>query len=88
MTRERMERIVRTIGLERCTGKTLDDPGQAIEDLIATRERGRAIDDKERNISMRRIAAPVFNFHGEAVAGIVVSGPTAGAVWREPSPSR
>ena len=46
-------------------------------DLAKIRARGFAIDDQERNIGMRCIAAPIRNAYGEVIAGISVSGPTS-----------
>ena len=63
--------------LEQFTEFTLTDRDTLMEDLAITRVRGYAIDGEERNIGMRCIAAPVFDVHGEAVAGISVSGPTS-----------
>ena len=45
--------------------------------MAITLERGYAIDDQERNIGMRCIAAPIKNAFGEVIAGISVSGPTS-----------
>lgn len=45
--------------------------------LERIRRRGWAIDDEERHLGMRCIAAPIFNAFGEAIAGLSVSGPTA-----------
>ena len=63
--------------LEQFTEFTLTDRDTLMDDLAITRVRGYAIDGEERNIGMRGIAAPVFDVHGEAVAGISVSGPTS-----------
>ena len=63
--------------LEEFTEFTLTDRDTLMDDLAITRVRGYAIDGEERNIGMRCIAAPVFDVHGEAVAGISVSGPTS-----------
>lgn len=63
--------------VERFTEFTLTDREALIEDLGATRARGYSIDGEERNLGMRCIAAPVFDVHGEAIAGISVSGPTS-----------
>ena len=38
---------------------------------------GYSIDNEERNLGMRCIAAPVFDFNREVIAGISVSGPTS-----------
>ena len=46
-----------------------------MRDLSRTRDRGFSIDDQERAEGMRCVAAPIFNAHGEPVAGLSVSGP-------------
>lgn len=46
----------------------------ALEDI---RARGYAVDNEEKNLGMRCIAAPVFNMNRDVVAGISVSGPTS-----------
>jgi len=63
--------------LEAFTPHTLTDMAALQSDLAQARARGYAIDAEEKNIGMRCIAAPVFDIHGEAVAGISVSGPTS-----------
>ncbi len=72
-----LDRYLRDAALEAFTPKTLADPAALRADLALTRARGYAFDDEERNMGMRCIAAPVFNAHGEAVAGISVSGPSS-----------
>lgn len=64
-------------GMEPFTARTLVDPEALAADLDATRERGWALDDEEKTDGMRCIAAPVFDLHGEVVAGVSVSGPSA-----------
>ena len=63
-------------GLPAFTDKTLVNPDELAADLALTRQRGWALDDEERSLGMRCIAAPVFDIHGEAVAGVSISGPT------------
>lgn len=75
MSDDRLSRIFATAPLDRFTGRTLTEPSSLRADLEATRERGFAIDDEEKNEGMRCIAAPVFDLSGEAVAGLSVSGP-------------
>jgi IclR family acetate operon transcriptional repressor len=77
MEKGRIETLLRDAPLERFTPFTLSRPEDLMADLLASRARGYAIDGEERNLGMRCIAAPVFDFHGEAVAGISVSGPTS-----------
>ncbi|MGB3317364.1 MAG: HTH-type transcriptional regulator BhcR [Albidovulum sp.] len=62
-------------GLPCFTACSLGEVGALRTDLVATRARGYALDDEERAEGMRCVAAPVFNAHGEPVAGISVSGP-------------
>lgn len=71
-----VRRILHKTGLEKFTGKTLVDPEQLFAELEATAARGWAIDDEEATPGMRCIAAPIYNEHGEAFAGVSVSGPT------------
>lgn len=63
--------------LEEFTEFTITDLAALTADLQDTRARGYAIDGEEKNLGMRCIAAPVFDFNAEAVAGISVSGPTS-----------
>jgi IclR family acetate operon transcriptional repressor len=68
--------ILHRRGLSKFTERTLVSPAALFEELRAIHRRGFAIDDEERNIGMRCVAAPVFNEFGEVIAGISVSGPT------------
>lgn len=58
------------------TAKTLSSAQQLVDDLDQIRQRGFAFDDEEKAIGMRCIAAPIVNFHNEAIAGISISGPS------------
>ena len=64
-------------GLQSFTPRTITDRIALQEDLARIRGRGYSVDDEERNLGMRCIAAPVFDASGEALAGISVSGPTS-----------
>lgn len=77
MDEARIKRFLTDAPLERFTEFTLTDRDAVMADLQATRERGYAIDGEERNLGMRCIAAPIFDIHGEGIAGISVSGPTS-----------
>jgi len=67
--------IVARRGLPAFTPQSLGTPQALRADLAAIRARGFSIDDQERAPGMRCIAAPIFNVHGEPVAGVSVSGP-------------
>jgi len=77
MTDHRLAEVLRAAPLDRFTRYTLTDPEALRDDLAVTRSRGYAIDDEEKNDGMRCIAAPVFDHHSEAVAGLSVSGPVS-----------
>ena len=69
--------------LERFTEHTIVEPEALAEEMARIRGQGFAIDDQERNIGMRCIAAAVFDWTGEAVAGLSVSGPSSRMVDEE-----
>lgn len=73
---DRLSALLKSSTLKRFTENTARSVAQLKEELLLSRERGYAIDDEERTKGMRCVAAPILNVHGEAVAGISVSGPT------------
>lgn len=72
---DRVLAILARKGLEKFTTLTITAESSLMRDLAHTRDRGFAVDDQERAEGMRCIAAPIFNAHGEPVAGLSVSGP-------------
>jgi IclR family acetate operon transcriptional repressor len=72
----RQARILDAATLEGFTPHTLTSRAALVADLAATAARGYSIDAEERNLGMRCIAAPIFDVHGEVVAGVSVSGPS------------
>ena len=72
---EKTRGIITRQGVEKFTSLTLTSDHSLLRDLARTRERGFSIDDQERAEGMRCVAAPIFNAHGEPVAGLSVSGP-------------
>ncbi|MCF8485948.1 MAG: IclR family transcriptional regulator [Rhodobacteraceae bacterium] len=72
---DRVRGIIARRGMERFTTLTHTSESSLLRDLAHTRARGFAIDDQERAEGMRCVAAPIFNSHGEPVAGLSVSGP-------------
>ncbi len=73
----RVDQIIAQHGLERFTDRTLSDAAALHADLAVTRARGYSVDAEEKTTGMRCIAAPIFDVHGEAVAGLSISGPAA-----------
>ncbi len=74
---KRLEGFSKAATFVRFTDKTITSAGRLREELQAIRQRGYAVDDEERAIGMRCVAACILNRYSEAVAGISVSGPTA-----------
>lgn len=73
---ERMDAFVKAARFTRFTDKTIANAQQLREAVLQTRHWGYALDDEERTVGMRCVAASILNSYGEAVAGISVSGPT------------
>jgi IclR family transcriptional regulator, acetate operon repressor len=73
---ERRDTLLGRGKLEGFTAKTLTTRDALDADLEQSAARGFALDDEERNIGMRCIAAPVFNETGEPFGGVSVSGPS------------
>lgn len=73
---ERLEAFIRSATFTRFTDKTIANADELRESIRQTRRRGYSFDDEERTIGMRCVAASIANSHGDAVAGISVSGPT------------
>jgi IclR family transcriptional regulator, acetate operon repressor len=76
MTEARVNEILYKRGLAKFTQRTLIAPADLKAELAITARRGWGVDDEERNLGMRCVAAAIFNEYGEAIAGISVSGPT------------
>jgi DNA-binding IclR family transcriptional regulator len=68
--RETWGQAVLTQPLERHTKRTLVDPKQLLRDLLETRERGYAVEDREYREDVRGVAAPVFFRGTEAIAAL------------------
>lgn len=75
MPRREVEAILARKGLPAFTAKTLTSPAALLADLPLTRSRGWALDDEERTLGMRCLAAAIFNEYAEPVAGVSISGP-------------
>ena len=74
---QRLTRFLRQHPLIGFTPQTLDSPEALAADLERIRRRGWSIDNQERYLGMRCIAAPIFDAAGVPIAGLSVSGPAA-----------
>lgn len=61
--------------LKRLTHRTIVDPDQLRERLLQVREDGYALDDEERGIGIRCVAAPIRDHRGRVTAALSVAGP-------------
>lgn len=75
-TEAQAEDLARAIKLDVFTHKTVENVDRLMLARRDTLRQGFAVDDEERTMGMRCIAAPIFNSFGEAVSAISVSGPT------------
>ena len=71
-----VRRVIDHKGLRAYTEYTLTSSEALVAELDLIRKRGWSVDNEEKNLGMRCVAAPIFNEHGEAIAGVSVSGPT------------
>ncbi|MEM7523871.1 MAG: HTH-type transcriptional regulator BhcR [Pseudomonadota bacterium] len=71
----RLDALFHGRSFERFTARTITAPAALREELTRSATRGYAVDDEEKNIGMRCVAAAVINAEGEAVAGLSISGP-------------
>jgi IclR family transcriptional regulator, acetate operon repressor len=72
-----LTRIIRLHGLRRFTDRTLDTPSHLRGDLELVRARGFSVDDEEHAVGLRCVASAVFDEHGQPVAALSLSGPSA-----------
>jgi DNA-binding IclR family transcriptional regulator len=69
---------IRALGpLAAVTEATLTDPAALLEDVMTARRRGWALNDGERDVGVRTIAAPLRSADGPAWAGVAIQGPAA-----------
>ncbi len=76
-TRDAAQKVLHGHELTRETSHTLTSFEALAQDLEVSRQQGYAIDDEENAIGLRCVAAAIFDEHGEPLAAISVSGPSA-----------
>lgn len=76
MPEESVRKLLMTSGLTAYTKNTLTSPQALFEDLGRTRERGYSFDAEERYSGMSCMGSAIFDEHGEACAGVSISGPS------------
>ena len=68
------ERILSSMPLHKNTEKTITDQERFRKELALTQKRGYGIDDEEFADGIGCLAAPIFNFHGDCIASIGITG--------------
>ena len=63
-------------GLPEFTDKTLTSPSDLFHSLNEIQSTGWSLDDEERFLGMRCVAACIHDANGTAIAGVSISGPT------------
>jgi IclR family acetate operon transcriptional repressor len=71
---DRLSQVL-ALGLPRLTARTITDPTQLRHHLLDVARRGFAIDDEEGEDGLRCVGAPIFDYQGNVVASVSVSGP-------------
>ena len=74
---EELDRVIAQRGLTRHTPRTITAPETLVRHLEEVRQQGWALDDEERDLGLRCVAAPVYDAGGRIVAAVGISGPTS-----------
>jgi DNA-binding IclR family transcriptional regulator len=74
---DRLEKILPAISFGKKTDKTIVSRSALIRELEQIRSKGYAINDEELEKGLRAVAAPIFNYTGEAFAATNIAWTTA-----------
>ncbi len=69
-----LQNYLNHVVLTKQTPKTIVDKSKLLEELVTVRERGYAIDNEENELGIMCVGAPVFDYTGNVVGGISVTG--------------
>ena len=72
---EEQRRLLSSEPLTKHTPNTLTSVDDVIAQCAINKERGYALDDEENTLGMRCVATNIYDFHGNAIASIGLSGP-------------
>ena len=75
---DQLERYLDRVELKPLAPNTITDRARLLQDIVEVRSAGIAFDDCEFDSELRCAAMPVFDFSGQVVGAIGISGP----VWR------
>ena len=74
---EQQEHLINSLQFQAFTPKTITSAEHLKNALAEIRAQGYAFDEEEREEGISCIAAPVFDFDGEIIAAMSISGPTS-----------
>ena len=72
---DRIERFLNEVKLVKYTENTITDPQELMKQLKIIKKEGYACSREEINPGVMAFAAPIFNYEGKVIAGLVVAGP-------------
>jgi DNA-binding IclR family transcriptional regulator len=75
---DQLKRFLERVELTPSTRKSITDPNVLLREIAEVRRSAIAIDDGEFNAEVRCMAVPVYNFTGDVVGALGISGP----IWR------
>jgi IclR family transcriptional regulator, KDG regulon repressor len=75
---DQLKRFLERVELTPSTRKSITDPAVLLRQIAEIRRSAIAVDDGEFNPEVRCVAVPVYNFTGDVVGALGISGP----VWR------
>src|SRR5438094_116957 len=75
---DQLKRFLERVELKPSTRKSITDPAVLLREIAEVRRSALAIDDGEFNSEVRCVAVPVYNFTGDVIGALGISGP----IWR------
>jgi len=75
---DQLKRFIERVELKPSTPKSITEPSVLLREIAEVRRSAVAIDDGEFNAEVRCIAVPVYNFTGDVIGALGISGP----IWR------
>jgi len=74
---DEIRQLLQINGMIRLTNHTITSPDEYLKQIQKVRDEGYAVDDLENEDALRCIASPIYDFRGEVIASMSISGITA-----------
>src|SRR5271169_5083514 len=75
---DQLKRFLERVDMKPSTEKSITSPTALLREIAEIKRSGIAFDDGEFNLEVRCVAVPVYNFTGDVVGALGISGP----IWR------